>query len=339
MTMSFKDWYDSKSEDTKAFIRGECKRWVSPLNKDYYYPQVNLDKPEDVINFNCDDSGDKYAYAAALIMKQGGTVDDVIKYFDEKASRIYYDAIRIFSVEDRKKIAKAMVEKYKDRQFYSNVSFSDWLFIQDDYSNLDLTNLRSGLPINNITLEILGKDKTIEYAKSHPEEIDCTIFPEDGSSSEIFDTLFFGENGWTEEQKEKVVNNIVRCRPNSSYMRVNNTTLQEKAALFMKNVCSVDKRYLEYFYKIIRDHSELARYLYEQKKPAEELTGNETVEMTYRYPKWLRKLFLIMGCCARKNVSMANADKLKKEGVALLKLYNYDFHQYFTGYLAQNPDY
>ena len=46
-----------------------------------------------------------------------------------------------------------------------------------------------------------------------------------------------------------------------------------------------------------------------------------------------------MGCCARKNVSMANADKLKKEGVALLKLYNYDFHQYFIGYLAQNPEY
>ena len=339
MTMSFKDWYDSKSEDTKDYINAQCKGWIDLSSPDLYKPQIDLNTVSSVIYFTMEGGGEQYAYAMSLIMKLGGTLDDISEYIDNEWRSIRHGALRIFPVEDRKKIVRDFFYKKKNSGKYYDQTFGDWLFMQEDYANLDVSTLNAKIPLNFISEEILGKDNIVLYAKNDPDGIDYTIFPKDGSRSELFDSLFFGEDGWTEEQKDRVIQNICRCRPNGYYGRITERTLTEIAHVFLKNICTVDKKNLEYFYELIESQPQLANQLYNEKKPADELTGNETVEMTYRYPKWLRKLFLIMGCCARKNVSMANADKLKKEGAALLKLYNYNFHQYFISWLAQNPEY
>ena len=339
MTMSFKDWYDSKSEDTKDYIKKQCKDWIDLDASDLYKSQIKLDTVSSVIYLNMENRGEQYAYAMSLIMKLGGNLDDIFKYTDNEWNSIHNDSLRIFPVEDRKKIVRNFYSKRTQSGRYYDQTFGDWLFMQEDYANLDISTLTDKIPLNTISEEILGKDNLVLYAKNDPDGIDYTIFPKDGSRSELFDSLFFGENGWTEEQKDRVIRNICKCRPNGYYGRITERTLTEIAHTFLKNICTVDKANLRYFYELVDSQPQIANQLYNEKKPADELTGNETVEMTYRYPKWLRKLFLIMGCCARKRVSMANADKLKKEGIALLKLYGYDFNQYFTAWIAQNPEY
>lgn len=339
MTMTFKEWYDKKSDDTQKYITERCG-WVNPFNKTGYMAKHTFDTVQDVLNEeNSGYNEVKHIFGLALLLKNGGTVEDAIKYVIKNCGSIPHGALVLFDIEDRKKIARAMVKHDLEENPHHRISFSTWLFIQEDYSNLtDIDKLDDGLCLTPSILEIFGDEAAIEYAKNNVNAADIRCFPKDGSNNVLFDRLFFGENGWNDEQKNKVIHTMAISRGFNSYFNANDDVLRE-VEHFIKNVCSVDKKYLKYLYQIIKENPSLATKLYEEKKPDTELSGNEPTDMTYRYPVWLRKLFLLMGCCARKTISKVNAGKLKNEGIALLRLYNYDFDQFFESYLAQSPTY
>jgi hypothetical protein len=103
---------------------------------------------------------------------------------------------------------------------------------------------------------------------------------------------------------------------------------------FMERIVAVDHKYLRYLYNIVEKLPSLATEIYEQKKPDEELTGNESIPQTYRYSKDIRKLAKIAHACARKSVSKVNSAFLK-EISPLLKIYGYNFN---TIYDALYPE-
>ena len=91
---------------------------------------------------------------------------------------------------------------------------------------------------------------------------------------------------------------------------------------FFKRIVAVDHSYLRYIHEIIKRYPAIAMQLYQQKKPEAELSGNESTVEQYRYPKEIRKLFVIAHMCVLKRVSKVKSS-IAKEVAPLLKIYGY----------------
>jgi hypothetical protein len=76
--------------------------------------------------------------------------------------------------------------------------------------------------------------------------------------------------------------------------------------------------------------------LYCEKKPDSELTGNETASETFRYPKELRKVFVIAHACALKRVSKVKSG-ICKEIAPLLKIYGYNWNEIYDAMYPEDP--
>lgn len=336
MVLSFKEWFDTKSDAAKEFILNRCKDWIDTSTPDYYKTQkTDLDIKD--ITSNDSEWFGRSCFAMYILSKNKKTkLSDYAEYYRNHEYRsVDFHSLRFLPVDMRKKIMSRI--RYSEDKA---IEFNEWLFCIEDYSKLGeyvqaLDFDRDGA--NDTLMDILGKEAAIEYAKLHQKIMTLEMMP-NNSRSIIFDTLFYGENGWSEDQKKSLMRDWARaihwqC---GRYDKEGKIKSMQKA---LYHVGMVRKEDLRYIYEIISSLPELGQQLYDLKKPASELTGNESSEMKYRYPMWLRKLFIIMACCARENISTANIQKLQKEGASLLKLYNFDFDKYFDAYLLQSPNF
>ena len=334
MSLTFKQWYDSKSPEAQGYIAAQCEEWIDLTSKDYYQP-VKQGLTIDEITGKESDWRNREIFGICLLTQNPKTtLEDYKEYYKREYGEISFQSLRFLPVEQR----KAIVKENTNRSYGSNgLNFSRWLFSIDDYSklneNMDTLDLSNSTPDDRM-MEILGEDAAIEYIRKNERAFELDSLPKTGRSK-IFDKLFFCPDGWTEEQKHKIMR---RFADSIRYYR-NRESSMDTVLNIIRHVALVNKADLIYVYDVICKLPELAQHLYDLKKPEEELTGNETMEGKYRFPMWLRKLFLIMGCCARENISQANTQKLQKEGASLLRMYNFHFKDYFDAYLMQSPDY
>lgn len=237
--------------------------------------------------------------------------DMFITYLDNT----YYDASYVRKYLSKEIYLKLLESKYS--RYGEGIYDLDQLLIStEDFDNINWNKLKNSSSFCNEELfGIMGREKAKEWLKEHPAAFDIYRDEERPLIDELFDELFFGENGWCESDKKVVVRRYAAH--------------QYRFDDLLKRVICVDKKYYKYIYPFIENRTAMANEIYTAKKSEEELTGNETVEQVYRYSKEIRKLAQIAACCVRGNISKAMTGTLA-EVAGLMKIYQYDFDKIFA---------
>lgn len=237
--------------------------------------------------------------------------DMFITYLDNT----YYDTSYVRKYLSKEIYLKLLKNKYS--RYGEKIYELDQLLIStEDFDNINWNKLKNSSSFCNEELfGIMGREKAKEWLKEYPEAFDIYRDEEQPLIDELFDELFFGEDGWSESDKMVVVRRYAAH--------------QYRFDDLLKRVICVDKKYYKYIYPFIEDRTAMATEIYKAKKSEEELTGNETVEQVYKYSKEIRKLAQIAACCVRGNISKAMTGTLA-EVAGLMKIYQYDFDKIFA---------
>ena len=333
---TFRQWYESLSQETQEYITQNCT-WFDITTEDYYkhnsgsietikctaeYVKDRLDRDR----YISDDCVNPAIVTCIQMIKDKVTPEEYayLLYGIKDATRINSSN---FDAMDRRELLK-LTKKYKDQARENDkwnnygeykYNLTDFLLMIEDFDNIDFSLLNhDSLTMNAATIEILGYDEMYRIAKEEPGKFSFRSRGKSNMDNKVFDSLFFCDDGWTPEQKKKILNNY-------GYN-------EEDAEDFMKRIVAVDESYLKFFCNyFIRNNPALARHLYNQKKTEDELSAlpaNHRMEDEYRYPKSYRKLFHIAACCARENVGKAMAGTIG-DAACMLKMYAYDFNQVF----------
>lgn len=326
MAKTFKEWFDGLSDATRLeFVSCYGKNWIDFDAPDYYRQPVYDTSSMTVQDFlykndNLSLKTNTLIVAVKNLIennKYNEAFELVKTYMDERElnSRDVYHLAAYFCNAEFRALIKREINSHAT---WRREPF-ERLPLQTDFSHLDIHEMNCDQDFNNCYLEIFGKDAIKEVWLSSDTYINpysyCKPTTEVGKQlTEIFDELFFGENGWSQEQKNHILNRV-RC-------------YKEDVEAFMRLIVAVDKKYLKNIYNVISSNTALATELSQQLKPDSELTGNETREQRYRYPKELRRLFQICGCCIRGTLPKTRISKIG-DIANIVKLYNFNFSNIF----------
>jgi len=322
---TFKKWFEARNEETQQYLLKKCL-WIDVNSPDKYRHPKNAEEIKNsvvtyastrLINDDYVDS-DKLHQLLAVYLQN----DKDMKAKDPEA---YYNTLVVLWKNAQEEIELAvdamdLREIYKrkhvlKRRWPDKYRLSEILLVTEDFDNIDWSDLDETIQLDTISMDIFGHEKIIEAAKANP---DMVRIERTAMKNDLFDELFFCENGWTKSQKEHILRNW--------------STSLDGVRDFMERVVAVDESYLRYIgtYFIYQEPA-LAAHLYKEKKPITELNalpaGHSQTE-EFRYPKHYRKLFHIAACCARKNVGKALAGTIG-DVACTLKMYGYDFNQVF----------
>lgn len=279
-------------------------------------------------------------------MKNEITDKDIIVFIDQYQTTVeskleYKDAFLIIQDKHlRKECYRALING-KDEP----LSPEQMLFGLDDYSDvksifgsepMDLSDY-SGSDLVSFT-EIFGAECFEGYARKNPRkfgnrlrsiEYFCKYRNDEGQKQiceefkDMFDRLFFLDNGWTDSEKKEAV--IGRYSDSG--------TSTDQALDYFENfandILSVDHKYYRFIYTLVGVCPALGNYIYDAKKPDDEINENTITEMKFRYNKEIRKLGKLANICIRESLSKANNSFLKEVG-PLLRLYNFNFNMIYN---------
>lgn len=334
---TFKQWMDSLPEPgrnyvfelSKSFDRESptyyaCDRKkvqpeiMFPLIKEkekargsFYHRRIEIDEAYSIIvGFLLDKLSGKNNVLPDIddkVVKE--TIQTIISYQDN-ADYIHYLPLDI----QRQTIRSTMLNSEDSR-----LSLRDLILLTEDFDDIPwhMLDIESYYYIEQEWYSILPTSILMKMAKARPASIDVNKMD---MNNEMFDTLFFLEDGWSPHDKKVVMR------------RFPSTT--DGVANFMERIVAVDKSYLRYLPTVLKDAG-LARALYSLKKPSEEITEGMGVQDSFRYSREYRRLFMIVRCCNEKHMSKEFARKIG-DASALVKLYDYDYNTIFE---ALYPEY
>lgn len=317
---TFKEWYDSLSERSQRYLNSYCYIWLDPDSQDgYRHKTINVEQVKSdlaagiVTGYQANIASTIYYLMSELNkVNKEAVSDELLKLYEkEQADEYSVELFKCLPVERRKEIKRA------ERSVYAELDLRDLLFITEDYDNIDWSKLKVGRSDFNLEIysEIMGKEQALQYIIKHPDTLDKNqLINSENKNDELFDRLFFGENGWDEAQRLS----FIKSYP-PHYKAVED---------FMARIVAVDESYLRYIKCFIKQDPAIASYLYNQKKGEDEINDSMSVAERYRYPKDYRKLFQICACCERKNVGKAMTGLLM-ETASLMKIYSFDFDTIF----------
>jgi len=327
---TLKQWYDSLSVPAQTWVVDNCSAWFDKDQADYYRKAETVKDDADLIPFLLDTTGvDKYSdYSNARVITHKYLTllrhlhDTQPELISEKTlNNCIYQVLEsgMHTKNDWLHLQGDMRQIGFRKCFmrYDKMKLADALYLVKDYDNLSLNWEDISTPqLTPEVIEIIGTEEAKKIAKEGGEYT-VSKMVNYGKESELFDELFFCKDSWlTQSNKMQVLD---RLYANSSDLPNLRTTED-----FFKRIVAVDHSYLRYIHKIIKRYPAIAMQLYQQKKPEEELTGNESSIEQYRYPKEIRKLFVIAHMCVLKRVSKVKSS-IAKEVAPLLKIYGYNW--------------
>lgn len=333
--MTLREWYDNLSENGQKVFRGMTRLWFDENEPDGYR-KLNPDFSEELSKLSyhsSSDGKDFFAIQYLALYKQTHTVDEFNKVLLDTINKFFRrengyldknitpDIILLCDdIELRRDFVKLI---YTDR--YEQLPLGKALYLVNDFSNvpreLSKYKIQEVDCIEDGLQEIVGTETVKQLAVESPNLV-CVKNNED---NDLFDDVFFCENGWNDDQRRRFIRQYY-C--NTYSHKIVQDRYQDGFRDFIKRIVAVDQKYLRYMYDIIAECPALGNKIYDEKKPDDELTGNETPEMTFRYSKLIRKLARIANICARKSLSGVNGKALK-ELSPLIKLYGYNFNDIY----------
>lgn len=317
---TIEEWFQGLTEDQQQYLINTVTGFNVDVPSYFKFDQgFDLDKIHRTISrdrFNMSNTSAETKEAHLFLLYNLNKHDKTQlpdKVFFDYLLNAYYD----FSTA-RELLPKDIYLKYLNLNYNKSTveerTLDQLLITTEDFDNIDWLKLSPYAHYcNEVLFGIMGKENAKAWLKENPMGFDTSS---DGPLiNEIFDELFFGENGWDEFDRETIVKKYY------GYLSDFNKLLE-------RIVC-VDKKYYKYIYSFIERQTALASKIYSEKKSEEELTGNETTEQVYRYSKEIRKLVQIAACCIRGNISKTMTGTLA-EVAGLMKIYNYDFDKIFA---------
>lgn len=332
--MTLREYLDGLSEDAIKWIKENCK-FIDMESKDGYR---HKEPANDIIEQRLSDN----SYSRDV--SETEVIINTLLLRDKKGNYVYNDSN--MSTDDRNELvyriiydrhgsntldhgvayylplgyirlaAKEEIKRYQEDAEPADkdkLRLKHLLLFTDDFSNIDWDKLSmdNWMYIDKGLLDILPKDIAKKYLLQQPRALRVNEIP---MNCDVFDELFFGEDGWTEDQKHAVIREF-----DNSLNGIAN---------FMERIVAVDKKYLRDIYKLItRNGKALSNELYCLQKPADE-QANCAKKYKYRYADEYRKLFWIARCCYLGYTNKTAVSKMKDAG-SLLKLYGYNFDNIF----------
>lgn len=344
---TLKEWFDGLSESAQSWVIENCSAWFDKDQADYYKkPLIKADSKDLMLNILGDlESPDKYSsYANDRVINRKYIA--LLRYLNyaypklistELMDKCIYEVIDYgnwnsdtwLNLSDKTK-EKAFIRCYKK---WNKMSLDKALYLIKDYSNINLNWDEVEIPtaLTPEIIEIIGKETAIELIYKQGYRCMHHLIKPD-SPHEVFDELFFCQDSKLTQQQKLEILRLTYA--NNNYK---STLPDEKLTRdFFKRIVAVDHAYLRYIYNIIASYPGLAMKLYNEKKPESELTGNESTTEQYRYPKEIRKLFVIAHMCALKRVSKVKSS-IAKEVAPLLKIYGYKWDDVYDALYPNDP--
>lgn len=344
--MTLREYLDGLPEDSIKWIKEHCK-FIDVESKDGYR---HMEPVSDIIeqrladnSYNRNISEEEVIINTLLLRDKNGNYvyNDSNMSTDDRNELVYkiiYDRHGSNSLDYRvtyylplgyiRLMAKEEIHRYQadaEPENRDKLRLKHLLLFTDDFSNIDWSKLttENWINVDKGILGILPKDVIKQYLLQQPRAIKVNEIP---MNCDVFDELFFGEDGWTEDQKREVLREF--------------DDSPSGVANFMERIVAVDKKYLRYIYKLItRNGRTLSNELYCLQKPADEQTKCAK-KYKYRYSDEYRKLFWIARCCYLGYTNKTAVSKMKDAG-SLLKLYGYNFDNIFDmlypEYATQQP--
>lgn len=332
---TLRQWYDGLSEPAQRWLTKYCNHWFD-ASEDDCYRKIKKQSIEDAVNdmlnsmkshcsyFSSDDRDFVIRSMLKIISASGASNANTllekirVVYDDYLPSdyHIFYDKDKQDEIFDKLHLKNTHSwEEDDDKRYY----LCDYLYTIKDYDNIVIDWNRIRISSNDTEAcveEIIGRENFKHIVNDNLYAFIDNLRPRQVNS--LFDELFFCENGWTKEQKSQMLRR--------KYLKEDSLDRIED---FFERIVSVDHSYLRFIYDIVKSNPSIAMKLYAQKKPDGELSGNETIPQTYRYPKDIRKLIRIAHVCALQNMSKVNAGFFK-EIAPLVKLYGYSFNDIYN---------
>ena len=338
---TLKQWYTELSDPAKKWIKKNCSAWFDENESDCYrkihkqtpdeaIESILLNMPDRCSYFGSDDRERVIDMALRALYSCGAS--NVDKLLD-KMKKVYNEYLpeNFHIYYDKSKQEEIFKELHGRNTYYDDTEtkfyLSDYLYSIKDFSNIEIDFSKIRLQSQDsepVVEEIIGRENF-----KHIINENLLNFVENirrREPNQMFDELFFCENGWNDEQKRKVLRH--------RYCKNDDLTMIED---FFERIVSVDHSYLRFIYNIISSNTSLAMKIYNQKKPEFELKGNETIPQLYRYPKEIRKLVRIAHVCALENVSKVNAGYFK-EIAPLIKIYGYNFNDIYNALYPEDAE-
>lgn len=341
--MTLKQWFDSLSEPAQAWIESKCSAWFDKNQADYYKKPSKAGEDKDALKalLRNEEDLDKYSSYSSekglskryvnLLRYLHNTYPDLVsesdldKYIWQILECGCYDSDTWLNLSDAKREAgfKRCFQKW------SKMSLEHYLYLIKDYSNIEIDWEEVETPaLTQEVVEILGHKAAINLVYQIGNYNISKMIKTD-QPNDLFDEIFFCKDSkLTQRNKLEILS---RVYADSSYLPTEETTRD-----FFKRIVAVDHAYLRFIYDIISRYPALAMKLYCEKKPDSELTGNETASETFRYPKELRKVFVIAHACALKRVSKVKSG-ICKEIAPLLKIYGYNWNEIYDAMYPEDP--
>lgn len=264
-------------------------------------------------------------FLACLKYKQEGriTEDAYLDFFDKY---IYDDnpdmkfdgqlLTKYLTLEERRKLLRNPASMYAKRvePFISKIiQTDDFTDFKDTLDGNDATFFKYHSEIKS---EFMSEDLQYDYHKKHPDEYSYNDFERDPA---MFDCLFFGKTGWNLEEKKKVIKELF-----GHY----NT---ERIATFFRKIVAVDKYWLHSVQDVVCQYRGCATAMFNLKRDEYSVeedydaNGNRVRdEEIFRFPKDIRKLFLIAHCCSRKSLPKTKNSAIG-DVASLVRLYDFKF--------------
>lgn len=325
--MTFKEYVDSLPKEAKKWIFEHCYDWTDENSPDYYQHNTVDDHVFDRCN--------KYertsvAVQAILLKRNDEYVVNLDMTEEERFDYVYNLIINKAESSSAMGLIKLLplqyYRKYANfRAIEENLGYdiNRLLLSTEDFSNIQWKKLTTSsyIPYKLCagTLQMLPYDIARALAKDDYTRVDFRDLP---INCDLFDDLFFCEDGWSDSDKER----IIRYTYESYFGSKEKAT--SVIADFMKRIVAVDKKYLRYIYDIInRNDLTLAGYLYHEVKPADELATCKK-KYKYRYSEEYRRLFWIVRCCLSSDMSKRSIGIIGG-AAAIIKMYGKDFDTIF----------
>lgn len=313
MQPSFKVWYDSQSELVKKYLYDKLQYSdYFDFDKENYYKE-NYDNADNIIlNKKLDTYSNNtrerlLAYIIRTLDKLNHSLEvkkafDVLKEDINKKDDMFS---KYFGVAEHKKQVKANCSVY-------STQLDTILFYTTDYDNIDWSDVI--LPFYHPALvELFGKEMCLEKYKNNINYMRqfITSLEIERKQDVIFDTLFFGENGWTEEQKKQFICSF------------------SLDAQTMDGLCyyifSVDISYIKYLTATISNDWVSTSNICQVAKDNRYCSSTKLKEDEYRYNKLIRQMLYSMYACTNKKLNKLTIARLG-DFAGMIKLYNFDLN-------------
>lgn len=338
-TITLNEWLDSLSPRAQNVI-------TEQLNQCYFYPNKNLtldldaDKMlEEIMSGNGSSVLVRFSsryggsvrketiipFLTCLKYKQEGRIDEdaYLNFFDDNVyddnSDLKLDGERLtgyLTLEERRKLLGNSASHYAQRvdRFISKIICTD--DFTDFKDKLDGDDMSFFKYHSEIRQEFTSEDLTFDYYKKNPNEYNYSEFQRDPV---MFDCLFFGKTGWDLETKKSVLRDLF------GHYDV------DRIETFFRKIVAADMYWLHSIQDIVCRYRGCAACMEHLKKSEHSIpedydaNGNKIeVNDDYRYPKDIRKLFLIAHCCNRKSLPKTKNSAIG-DVASLVRLYDFKF--------------